>query len=544
MDQKATALTKRMAVIVETMIHKGVNRSSIVHSLKSNDTEWDVLIIGGGATGLGTAVDAASRGYKTVLLERHDFAKGTSSRSTKLIHGGVRYLRQGNISLVFEALKERGRLLKNAPHLVTNQSFVVPNYKWWEKPYYGLGLAFYDLLAGKLGFGKAKRLSKQKTLEHIPGLRSEKLRGGVLYHDGQFDDARLAVNLMQTVYDHDGIAVNYLDVVGLIKIRGKICGVVAEDRETSESFEIKAKAVVNATGIFTDSIRRMDDASTAPLIRFSQGIHIVLDKEFYPGECAMMIPKTEDGRVLFAVPWHGKVIVGTTDTPVDSADIEPKALRHEVEFLLDHAGRYLTKAPKITDIRSVFAGLRPLVNSQNGKKTKSISREHTLLTDESGLVTITGGKWTTYRKMAEEAVDRAAAVAKLPPAVSVTPDLKIHGWTRHTDQENPYTLYGSDAAEIRKLASQNGAWGEKLHKDLPYNDVEVIWAVRHEMARTVEDVLSRRTRALLLDAEASQECAPKVAALMAGETGKDKQWIRDQVSNYHHLARQYMWNAD
>jgi len=517
-----------------------VDRSTIVESLKTNDIEWDILIIGGGATGLGTAVDAASRGYKTLLIEQFDFAKGTSSRSTKLIHGGIRYLRQGNISLVTEALKERGYLLKNASHLVKNQSFIVPNYKWWEKPYYRLGFTLYDSLAGKLGFGKAKSLSKQIILKDIPDLRAEKLRGGILYYDGQFDDSRLAINLMQTVFDHGGTAVNYLKAVQLIKIDGKISGVVVEDQETSESFDIKSKVVVNATGIFTDDIRRMDNDRAAPILQFSQGVHIVLDKKFYSSDSAMLIPKTEDGRVLFAVPWHNKVIVGTTDTPVDNAQIEPKALAHEIDYLLAYANKYLSKNLASTDIRSVFAGLRPLVRNGKNSKTKSISRKHTLFTDESNLITITGGKWTTYRKMAEETVDLAVQVARLDKKDSVTANLKIHGWTKHNNREQPYAIYGSDAVEISKLSSRNGSLDKQLHPELPYDLVEVVWAVRNEMARTVEDVLSRRTRALLLDARASLECTHEVASLMAQEMGKDEKWISDQIQNYEKIANRYL----
>ncbi|MFW5733954.1 MAG: glycerol-3-phosphate dehydrogenase/oxidase [Oceanidesulfovibrio sp.] len=517
-----------------------MDRNAMLHAVEQELGYWDIIIIGGGATGLGVAVDAASRGYSTLLLEQHDFSKGTSSRSTKLVHGGVRYLRQGNISLVLEALNERGLMRQNAPHLVTHQAFLVPNYDWWDGPFYGAGLRVYDMLAGKLGLGPSKRVSKEETLRRIPTLRGTGLKGGVVYYDGQFDDSRLAVNLAQTAADHGGVLLNYMQVTGLMKSGDMVNGVIAVDQETGKEQHIFGRVVVNATGVFTDSVLRMDDPGSRRIITPSQGVHIILDKEFLPGNTAIMVPQTEDGRVLFAVPWHGKAVVGTTDTPVDEPSLEPKPLEEEVEFILSHAAKYMSKAPSRNDVKSVFAGLRPLVEPGGGKTTSSIARDHFLVVSPSGLVTITGGKWTTYRKMAQETVDNAVLIAGLEEKSCVTKHLRIHGWLKNVDQNNPLHVYGSDEPFIRNLVETNSELGEKLHDNLPYIKAEVVWAVKKEMARTVEDVLSRRTRALLLDAAASVECAPEVARLMAQAMGKDESWVEAQVQEYDELAAEYM----
>jgi glycerol-3-phosphate dehydrogenase len=503
--------------------------------------EWDFLIVGGGATGLGCAVEAASRGYRTLLLERSDFAKGTSSRSTKLVHGGVRYLRQGNISLVLEALRERGHLIKNAPHLVRNTAFVVPNYRWWEGPFYGIGMKVYDLLAGRSGFGRSKLLSKRRTLKLLPTIEPEGLDGGVIYYDGQFDDARLAINLAQTAAEQGAAVLNYARVIGLTKTDSEVKGARVRDEETGEEFDIPAKVVVNATGVFTDEIRRMDNAESPPLVSPSQGVHIVLDRSFLPGDAAVMVPKTDDGRVLFAIPWHHVVIVGTTDTPVKSASLEPRPLAEELRFLLDHAGRYLVKKPRPEDVLSTFAGLRPLVAGGNEEgSTAELSRDHSLIISKTGLVTITGGKWTTYRKMAEDTVDQAAVLADLPDRPSVTRELRIHGWHADAAAFGDLAIYGADAEGLRGLINEQPALSEQLHERLPICGAQVVWAARHEMARTVEDVLSRRTRCLLFDARASVEAAPRVASILARELGRDAEWERRQVADYTELARGYM----
>jgi glycerol-3-phosphate dehydrogenase len=517
-----------------------MNRAQFINTLNEQNKFWDVVIIGGGATGLGCAVDAASRGYSTVLLDMHDFAKGTSSRSTKLVHGGVRYLQQGDVSLVIEALKERGLLIQNAPHLVSHQSFIVPSYKWWSGPFYGVGMKVYDVLAGKLNIKKSKNLSEKETLEKIPTLETEGLLGGTMYYDGQFDDARLALNLAQTAADHNALPINYMKVTKLLKNSiGLVTGVEALDMIDGESHKINARVVINATGIFTDSIMKMDNEDHSNIIQCAQGIHLVLDKEFLPGDAAIMVPHTDDGRVLFAVPWHGKALVGTTDTPIDKPDLEPRALEEEIEFVLRHAARYLSKDPTREDVKSVFAGLRPLVKPDESKSTSQISRSHHLQVNESGLVTITGGKWTTYRKMAEDTIDQAVLVAGLQEKPCVTEDLRIHGWLKNVDMNNHLHVYGSDRVGIDQLKEENPELGEQIHPDLPYIKAEIIWAIRNEMAITIDDVLSRRTRMLLLNAQAALESAELVAEYLAQELDKDQAWVKQEVAEFNALAKEY-----
>lgn len=500
---------------------------------------WDLLVIGGGATGLGVALESASRGYRTLLLEQGDFGSGSSSRSTKLIHGGVRYLQQGNLTLVMESLHERGILIRNAPHLVHNLSFVVPLYDWWEGPFYGIGLKLYDTLAGKLGLGPSRLLTREETLQQIPTVEAKGLRGGVIYHDGQFDDARLAIALARSCADLGAVPLNHLRVSGLLESGGIVSGVQAVEQESGRTYEIRARVVVNATGPFSDEIRRMDEPGAQAIIAPSQGVHLVLSREFLPGDSAIMVPHTDDGRILFAVPWHDRTIVGTTDTPVELVTPEPRPLKEEVAFLLQHASRYLSRHPQEADILSVFAGLRPLVKGHGGADTASLSRDHTLLISAAGLVTIAGGKWTTYRKMGEDTVTAAARVAGLAELPSRTAGLPIHGFsTRPLVGE--WQVYGADAAGLEELCREQPALKELLHPRLPYRLVEVVWGVRHEWARNVEDVLSRRTRALILDARAAMEAAPAVAALMAVELGRDAAWQAAQVAGFIRLAQGYL----
>ncbi len=502
---------------------------------------WDMIVVGGGATGVGVAIDAASRGYDVLLLEQSDFGKGTSSRSTKLAHGGVRYLEQGNIGLVMEALKERGLLLQNAPHLVRDLAFVVPNYDWWEAPFYGLGLKLYQLLAGKYGFGESRILSKQETLEHLPNLKTEGLRGGAVYYDGQFDDARLLIHMAATAFEQGAALLNYVEVTGVTKdTQGFVDGVSARDGETGDEFRAAAKVVVNATGAFTDQLRLKPEPSVEPMIVPSQGIHLVFDASFLQGESAIMVPRTSDGRVLFAIPWHGHTLVGTTDTPIAAATLEPVAMEEEVEFILATAAEYLTKAPKQTDVLSVFAGIRPLVRATGVANTAALSRDHVIHIDRSGLVTITGGKWTTYRHMAEDCVDQAATLAQLPERPCGTRQLRIHGFHGAAKELGALAVYGSDAYEIRKLIADEAGLGERLHPALPYVRAEVVWAARHEMARTVEDVLARRTRALFLRARAAIEMAPAVAGLMASELGWDDAVQAKQLAEFRAMASHYL----
>ena len=502
---------------------------------------WDMIVVGGGATGAGVAIDAATRGYSVLLLEQSDFGKGTSSRSTKLVHGGVRYLEQGNLSLVMEALKERGLLLRNAPHLVRNLGFVVPNYDWWEAPFYGLGLKLYNLLAGKYGFGASRILSREETLRELPTLRTEGLRGGVIYFDGQFDDSRLLLNLVTTAFEQGAVLLNYAQVAGVRKdAEGFVDGVLVRDLETGEEFEARGRVVINATGPFSDRLRREADPSVTAMIAPSQGIHLVFDGSFLAGESAIMVPHTSDGRVMFAIPWHGHTVVGTTDTPVAEAALEPVALEQEIEFILQTAALYLEKKPARSDVLSVFAGIRPLVRSGENGNTAALSRDHTIRIENSGMITICGGKWTTYRHMAEDCVDQAATLARLPEMPCVTAHLNIHGYHPTSERFGPLAVYGSDAPEIEALAQADGPLSDLLHPALPYTGAEVIWAARHEMARTVEDVLARRTRALFLNARAAIEMAPRVADLLGRELDRNADWKTAQVKTFRATAQHYL----
>lgn len=493
-----------------------MDRTKILDRVRAHDDPWDIIVIGGGATGVGCAVDAASRGLDVLLLEQSDFGKGTSSRSTKLIHGGVRYLAQGNISLIREAMKERGILLRNAPHVVHRLAFVVPCYSLWHKLFYGVGLKIYDLLSGKYSFGKSRILSRSETIERLPAIKIIGLRGGVLYFDGQFDDTRLLIDLVTTAHEQGAAVLNYARVSAILKGEtGNVRGVEFKDAETGSTIVANAKAVINATGAFCDGIRKMSDADARDIVTYSQGIHLVFDREFLPGNSALMIPKTSDGRVLFAIPWHGHTLVGTTDTPVAKAELEPKAFEKEIEFVLETVANYLAKPPTRSDILSVFVGIRPLVKSNFARKTASLSRGHMIEIDGSGMLTITGGKWTTYRRMAEDAVDQASRLAGLQSSQSITETLPI------------------------SKAKADAASGDKLHPELPYTVGDVDRAVRDEMAQTVEDVLARRTRALFLNARAAIEVAPAVAIIMAKELGKGEDWVNDQIERFNAVAKSY-----
>ncbi len=518
-----------------------MQRAAFLDRLRAAEEPFDFAIIGGGATGLGIAVDAAARGWRVALCERGDFASGTSSRSTKLVHGGVRYLRQGHVPLVLDALRERGRLAANAPHLVRDLAFVIPTYAWWEGPFYGLGMKVYDGLAGRLGFGPSRHLSREETVALLPTVERAHLTGGVVYHDGQFDDARLALNLAQTAAAHGAALLNYAPCTGLVKVRGAVVGVEIRDAETGAEFTVRARVVINATGVFVDAVRRMDEAGAGEMVAVSQGIHVVLPRRFLPGNTALMVPRTADGRVLFAVPWHGRVVVGTTYTPRPAPEAEPRALDAEREFVMAHARRYLAQDPTEADVLSVFAGQRPLVRAGGGAGTAALSRDHAIVVSASGLLTITGGKWTTYRRMAEDAVDRAQALAGLAARPCVTAALAIHGATRAEIRAENLQPYGADADALAALIASDPAWAQPLHPALPYQRGEVVWHARHEMARTVEDVLARRTRALLIEARAALEAAPLTARLLAAELGRDPVWERAQVAAFTALARGYIF---
>ncbi len=518
-----------------------MNRDEMMSRILDRTEPWDMLIVGGGATGIGIAVDAASRGYDILLVEQSDYGKGTSSRSTKLVHGGVRYLQQGNITLVMEALKERGLLRENAPHLVHDLAFIVPNYDWWEAPFYGIGLKVYDLLAGRFGFGPSKMLSTDETVKRIPTLKTQGLRGGVIYYDGQFDDARLLINLVRTAAGQGATLLNYARVVAFTNDRaGYLNGAVFEDIETGAEHSIRARVVINATGPFADHLRKMDDSDASPLISPSQGIHLVFDKSYLPGNSAIMVPHTKDGRVMFAIPYLGATLVGTTDTPVDDIPLEPRALPEEIDFILETAGMYLQKAPSRDDILSVFAGIRPLVGASDDKNTASLSRDHTIVISNSGLLTIAGGKWTTYRQMAEDCVGHAATLAGLEARACVTKRLNIHGYHKSPQKFGSLAVYGSDAPAIQDLLRADVQRQELIHPALPALCGEVVWAVRFEAARTIDDFLARRTRSLFLNARAAIEAAPKVASLMAAELGYNAQWESEQVAKFQHIGRGFL----
>jgi glycerol-3-phosphate dehydrogenase len=517
-----------------------MKREEMIQKLKMNQDEFDFVIIGGGATGVGIALEASSRGYSVVLLEKSDFTKSTSSKSTKLVHGGVRYLAQGDVALVREAVVERGLLSKNAPHLVKNQSFIIPTHGLFDEVQYTVGLTLYDMLAGKLSLGRSKRIPKRKTLERISTINPNKISAGVEYHDGQFDDSRLAINVLQSSVEKGAIVLNYFPVESLLKNKnGKLEGVIAKDLETNNEFEIKGKQIINATGVFADDVLQMDTPTAKKTIAPSQGVHLVLDRSFLPGNDAIMIPKTDDGRVLFLVPWHNEVVVGTTDTPIKEESLEPIALDEEVEFILETASRYLTKKPKREDVLSVFAGLRPLAAVKEGKKTKEISRSHKIIRNDSGLLTMIGGKWTTFRKMAEDIVDATEKYNSWNRTSTKTKNLKIHGYKENVNLNDPMYFYGTDKEKIESLGSElddNSMLDEKMQ----VNRAQVIWAVQEEMARTVEDVLARRTRCQLRDARTSMNMAEKVADIMANELGKDDNWKKEQVAAYNNVTSNYI----
>jgi len=473
---------------------------------------FDVLVIGGGATGLGAAVDAASRGFRTALVEAHDWAKGTSSRSTKLVHGGVRYLEQMDFGLVKEALRERGLLHQNAPHLVHPLPFVLPSYKWWESPFYGVGLKLYDALAGKLNLKPSTLLSREQVIERIPNVHLDGLTGGIEYYDGQFDDARMAVSLLRTALLHGATAANCMRVTSLVKEGDKVRGANVRCTESGKEFSIHAKVVMNCTGIFADTIRTMDRADATPMIEPAQGVHVVLDRSFQPSETAIMVPHTDDGRVLFVIPWHQHTLVGTTDTPMLKAVIDPQPTEEEIGFILKNAGRYLQRIPQRSDVLATFAGMRPLVHpgGSDGTASKKVSREHVVQASDGGLVSVMGGKWTTYRKMAEDGVDKAIQVGALPQKPCVTEQMRVHGAIERSSAAWPaeewLQVYGTEAASVRELMQREPELAAPLHAQLPYTLAALVWGLQHEQARTADDLLFRRTRAGLLNAKATDAC--------------------------------------
>ncbi|MDC6473439.1 glycerol-3-phosphate dehydrogenase/oxidase [Flavobacteriaceae bacterium] len=500
--------------------------------------QWDVVIIGGGASGLGIALDASKRGYKTLLLEKYDFAKGTSSRSTKLIHGGVRYLQNGDITLVIESLKERGILKRNAPHLVQDLSFVIPTYDWWASPFYGIGMKIYDMMAGKLGLGKSEIISKEETEKLIPNISKKGLRGGVIYHDGQFDDSRMAITLALSADSKKTTLLNYCNVEGLIKKDGEIIGLNFTDLINSKKYQIKSKVVINATGVFAEEIIRMDQPKIEKMIQPSQGVHIVLERRFLKSKHAILIPQTSDGRVLFAVPWKNYVVVGTTDTHVKKASEEPKALNEEIDFILKNAGKYMSLKPKRDDIKSVFAGLRPLAATSNKQSTKEVSRSHKIDISPSGLISVLGGKWTTYRKIAEDALNTAISINKLKKKKCKTERTKLFGFKRNVSWSDPMHVYGSMKKKVESLGGIND--NKSLSKKFYISNNIIEWSIIHEMALTVEDILARRTRCVFLDSKESKRISPVVAQKMADVLGEDDKWIDAELNKFNKLIKNYI----
>ena len=513
-------------------------RAELLAQLAEPQT-FDVTVVGGGATGLGVALDAAARGLRVLLLEAHDFAKGTSSRSTKLVHGGVRYLAQGQLAFVRESLKERALLLAHAPHIAQPLPFVIPTYRWWDKPFYGAGLKLYDALAGSAGLGSTELLSPEQTLALLPTVQTQGLHGGVKYWDGQFNDARLAITLARTAAAHGALMLNYCPVNELLYDQGRVAGLVCTDAETGRRYRVASRCVINATGVWVNALCTQDEAACAtagvtgaagqrtPVVTPSQGLHLVVDGEFLPGDAALMIPKTADGRVLFALPWLGKVILGTTDSPRDDMPLEPQPMAHDVDYILDEAGRYLSRAPTRQDVRSVWAGLRPLVQEAQlaghaaspSSATSKLSREHKIWTSASGLLSVTGGKWTTYRAMAQDVMDACFERGLLDSAWQrrgVTEHLSLlgsdfsSGVNSIRDAEGLH-LYGSEAEYVLAFG------GKEPELTAGLTPAMVRFAVRHEYARNVEDVLARRSRLLFLDAALARQVAPKVAAILAQE---------------------------
>ena len=520
-----------------------MERETIISQLQDKDKVFDFIVIGGGATGLGIAVDAATRGYSVALFERADFTKGTSSRSTKLVHGGVRYLAQGDVGLVREALRERGLLSRNAPHLVKDQLFLIPCYRWWEGPFYTIGLVLYDMMARGLSLGRSVCIGPKRAIRTIPMLRRKGMTAGVLYHDGQFDDSRLAIDLVFTAVEAGACVLNYMNVTALLKEDDNVCGVEVRDEETGRVYSVRSHSVINATGVFADEILQMNRPGKRLSVRPSQGVHLILDRSFLESDCAVMIPKTSDGRVLFAVPWHDKVVVGTTDTLMERPDAEPVALETEIRFILDTAGHYLTRPPRREDVLSVFAGLRPLAAPRDdGMKTKEISRSHKLFRSRTGLITIIGGKWTTYRKMAQDTVDYAIRYMHVPTRDCVTESHPVHGACPNPDFRDPLYVYGTDAAEIRALIASSPEMSEHLLPDYAYTKGEIVWIIRNEMPRTLEDVLARRLRILFLDARAAMKMGPAVADILARERGKDEKWKAAQLEEFNRTAANYILN--
>ncbi len=525
-----------------------MKREEILPGLRTHDP-FDMVVIGGGATGCGVALDAASRGLKVALMEKNDFSEGTSSRSTKLLHGGVRYLEmavkhldKGQYHLVRDALKERGILLRLAPHLCHRLPLVTPLYRWMEVPYILAGLKLYDLLAGSAGIGNSRLLGRSRALERFPMLHAEGLKAGVLYYDGQFDDARMSVCIALTAAQHGAVIANHVCVTDLIKEKGKVAGVQVNDSVSGESWEVRARIVINATGPFTDNLRLMDDPASRPMLKVSSGIHILLDKRFAPPDTGLLIPKTEDGRVLFVLPWEGHALVGTTDEPAEIEE-HPRPSAEDISYLLRHVGRYFDLQVSELDIKAAWSGLRPLIFDPKASDTAKLTRDHLIEQSPSGLITIAGGKWTTYRKMALDVVNHAVKQFSLKTISRCRTDrIYLMGGADYDPQGSAvlakkYGLdtqvawhlnraYGDRAAEVARIAASG--YGALLAKGHPYLEAEVLYVLRHECAEHAIDVLARRTSLALLDSAAAGRASGRVIDLMAGEMGWDSERVRKE----------------
>ena len=520
-----------------------MNRQQRLDSLKQQGI-FDLLVIGGGATGCGIAVDAASRGLSVALIDKNDLAEGTSSRSTKLVHGGVRYLEaavkkmdRAQYHLVKEALYERGVFLKNAPHFATRLPLVTPLYKWTEVPYVFAGLLLYDFLAGKESLGSSSVVSRKEALKRFPMLKREGLKAGVVYYDGQFNDARMAVTLALTAQKHGAIVANHVEAVAFDKADGKLCGARVRDALNGEEFSICARGIVNAAGPFVDRLRQLDEPASAPILKAASGIHIILPSRFVPADTGMLIPKTEDGRVLFILPWQGHALIGTTDSPSEIMD-HPQAQEDEIEYVLRHVNKYFDVTASRSDVLAVWSGLRPLVQAPETTDTAQLVREHLMMVSPSGLLSMAGGKWTSYRKMAEEAVDQAIeSFGFKPQHPCQTAHLRLIG-AENFDSAGESVLvknygldadvanhlhhsFGDQAMRVARLAGE-GPGKRRLHTRHPYIEAEVLYATRFEFAERASDVLTRRIPLALLDNAAAKEVLPHVVGLMGDELAWDQ----------------------
>ncbi|GAB0191273.1 glycerol-3-phosphate dehydrogenase, mitochondrial [Grus japonensis] len=533
-------------------------------------SEFDVLVIGGGATGCGCALDAVTRGLKTALLERDDFSSGTSSRSTKLIHGGVRYLQKAIMKLDFEqykmvkeALEERANLLEIAPHLSAPLPIMLPVYKWWQLPYYWFGIKLYDIVAGSQCLKSSYVLSKSRALELFPMLRKDELVGAIVYYDGQHNDARMNLAIALTAARYGAATANYAEVLRLLKTtdaasgKERVCGVRCRDVLTGQEFDVKAKCVINATGPFTDSVRKMDDQEVPNICQPSAGVHIVMPGYYSPDNMGLLDPATSDGRVIFFLPWEKMTIAGTTDSPTDVTS-HPIPTEEDINFILNEVRNYLSVDVEVRrgDVLAAWSGIRPLVTDPNSKDTQSISRNHVVTISDSGLVTIAGGKWTTYRAMAQDTIDAAIQAHDLKAGSSKTIGLQLQGaedWspTLYIRLVQDYGLesevaqhlastYGDKAFEVAKIAQVTGKrWpivGKRLVSEFPYIEAEVVYGVK-EYARTAVDMISRRTRLAFLNVQAAEEALPRIVDIM----GKELNWSEQKKKEEFEAAKKFLY---